>query len=244
VHTESDFLIIIGLHISLCIPLFNDTVNSQVSEEHANVLEWAHMNGFVVNAKKCQSLFIRKSRDASDIELADAPTTDKIKFLGIFLNNKLTFCSHIQHVCHLSARRFYALRILKPLMETESLTVVYYGVVRSIIEYCSPAFGKLPENLGRMLDKLQNRCHRLICSVPHSSQCHCSRFPSLSTRRKHMATKLFLSAAAKTDHILHDIIPAKSIRSSRFIQPPSHTTRFRNSFVPFITMTLNGTIDC
>ena len=229
---------------SLCIPLFKGAMNCHVIHEHSNILKWANTNGFVVNTKKCQSLFVRKSCESSDIELKDAPTVNKIKFLGIYLNSKLTFSTHIRHVCQLSARRFYALRILKPLMDRDSLVSVYHGSVRSILEYGSPAFGKLPTNLEKMLVKIQNRCHRLICSVPHSSECPCTRFPLLSTRRSHIAARLLLSAVANGNHILHGIVPARSNRSSRLIQPQCRTARFRNSFVPYTTILVNGTSDC
>ena len=225
---------------TLCLPLYKGSANCHVNEEHSQILKWACSNGFVVNAKKCQSLFFSKSQDARDIDLEDAPTVDVIKFLGFFLNRKLNFNTHIERVCRQAARRFYALRILKPLLSEQDLIAVYHGVVRPILEYGSPAFGKLPKNLEEDLDKIQRRCHRLICGVSRPSQCPCDRFSSLSSRRHLMSIKLFVSAAVNKSHILHTIIPTQSQRSARFIQPASSTTRHCHSFVPFTTMLLNG----
>ena len=87
---------------------------------------------------------------------------------------------------------------------------------------------------------MQKRCHRLICRVSHTSDCPCDRFPPLSARRHKMAIKLYLSASKYKNHALHGIIPKKSYRSTRQIQPPSSTTRMCHSFVPFTTMLLNG----
>ena len=225
---------------TLCIPVYKDAVNNHVIDEHRHILEWASVHGFVVNTKKCKSLFFAKSRDATDTNLADAPSVQELKLLGVLINNRLDWSSHIQYICRQAVRRFYALRILRPLLDVEELAAVYFGAVRSILEYAAPAFGKLPENLSKNLDKVQKRCHRLICRVSHTSDCPCDRFPPLSARRNKMAIKLYLSASKYKNHALHGIIPKKSYRSTRQIQPPSSTTRMCHSFVPFTTMLLNG----
>lgn len=225
---------------TLCIPVYKSADNGHVTDEHQHILEWASRHGFVVNTKKCKSLFFAKSRDADDIDLVDAPSVSELKFLGVLLNTRLDWSSHIQYICRQAVRRFYALRILRPLLDVDELVSIYGGTVRSILEYAAPIFGKLPENLSLNLDKVQKRCHRLICKVSSSSDCPCDRFPSLSTRRNFMAIRLYLSASRHQNHMLHDIIPKKSSRSKRIIQPPSSTTRLRHSFVHFTTLLLNG----
>ena len=56
---------------TLCLPLYKGSTNCHVNEEHSQILKWACLNGFVVNSKKCQSLFFSKSQDARDIDLED-----------------------------------------------------------------------------------------------------------------------------------------------------------------------------
>ena len=129
------------------------------------------------------------------------------------------------------------------LNQLPDLTAVYYGAVRSILEYAAPSFGKLPEYLCRHLDRVQKRCHRLICGIQHTSECPCERFPSFSNRRNKMALNLYLSASQNKEHILHSIIPAKSSRSTRPLQPPSSTTRLSHSFINYTTKMLLGGLD-
>ena len=229
---------------TLCIPLFKNDGNSHVIKEHRRILDWASENGFIVNSKKCQSLFVAKSRNARDVQLKDVPVVNEIKFLGLILNNHLTWNSHVHHICRLASRRFYALRILKNVLPTDQLVAVYYGVIRSILEYASPVFGKLPRYLDEEMNKLQKRCHRFICGVSRSSQCHCNRFPSLSERRNLAACKLFLSATETNEHVLHQILPTKSHRSLRIILPTISTCRFSHSFVPYTATLINGITDC
>lgn len=110
---------------TLCIPLYKNDPNIQVTKEHCHILDWASDNRFVVNSKKCQSLFFAKTRDATDIALKNVPTVEELKFLGVVLNNRLTWRSHIQYICRQASRKFYALRILRPLLTADELTKVY-----------------------------------------------------------------------------------------------------------------------
>ena len=228
--------------ITLSIPLYRNEVNSHVIDEHHKIVEWANDNGFIVNSRKCQSLLFAKVRDIKDIHLMDVPTVEELKFLGVLLNNKLNWTSHVKYICRQASRRIYALRILKPIFNTQELLSIYNGAVRSLLEYASPAFGKLPKNLDEEVNKVQRRCHRIICEVPSSRNCHCKNFEQLSKRRESASIKLFTSAVKNKTHILHHIMPAKSHRSTRFILPPSSTTRLSNSFVHFTAATLNGNV--
>jgi hypothetical protein len=225
---------------TICIPLYNNEANFHVAKEHDRILSWAAENGLIVNSKKCLSLFYAKSQNAKDIQLYDVPSTNEIKFLGVVLNNRLTWSSHIQHICRQASRRFYALRILRPILTVQELVGVYNGIVRSVLEYASPAFGNLPGNLEDELEKIQRRCHRLICRVPRSSQCRCNLFPRLSVRRNTISAKLFKSAVSNKSHILHNIMPAKSSRSTRFILPQLSTSRFLHSFIPHTAILINS----
>ena len=88
--------------------------------------------------------------------------------------------------------------------------------------------------------KVQRRCHRLICGLSPGTECDCPMFDSLNLRRNVAALKLF-NKATSTDHVLHSLLPNRSERSSRFIQPPAITTRYRTSFIPQATAISNNT---
>ena len=137
----------------------------------------------------------------------------ELKFLGVIINDKLTWNSHVRHICRIASRRIYALRILRPILCSNDLCTVYYATIRSILEYASPSFGNLPIGLDNELDKIQRRCHRLICTTFDAANCSCGRFPDLRHRRTLAATKLFRTASASKLHVLYDIIPRRSDRS-------------------------------
>ncbi|MEM9400806.1 MAG: reverse transcriptase family protein [Verrucomicrobiota bacterium] len=223
--------------VTLCIPLFKSSDNSHVVREHSHFLQWSSQNGFSVNFNKCKSLFVSKSKEQAAIPLGTVTHVQSLKLLGVTLNESLTWNDHIRSVISIASKRMYALRILKPVLPRHSLKMVYKALIRSILEYSSPAFGDLPRGLTARLDRIQSRCHRLICGT----ECDCKGFDNLEERRKAASMKLFVKAALSTRHVLHPIIPAPSKRSARFIQPHATTSRFLNSFVPHTTILINHT---
>ena len=227
---------------TLCVPLYKGVSNLHVVEEHANLLRWSSEKGLKINLSKCKSICISKSNNATAIPLEGVQSVDELRFLGVIINNKLTWTSHIEYIRRTASKRTYAIRLLKPLLPTASLITVYFATVRSILEYASPAFVNLPVGLSNMLEKLQNRFHKLICGSNANLECSCGRFTTLSSRRQISATRLFKKASNDPNHILHPIIPKRSARSNRFIQPPSNTSKFRNSYIPFTTLLINDTV--
>ena len=140
--------------------------------------------------------------------------------------------AHSLRLLH-ATKRMYALRILKKStsLSTKSLIAVYNAIIRSILEYASPVFGCLTTGLANKLERIQARCHRIICSPPSRTSCLCGRFADLKTRRKLAMLKL-LEHTLLPGHILHSICPQRSKRTNRLILPHASTSRFLSSFIP------------
>ena len=63
----------------------------------------------------------------------------------------------------LSCRRLYGLRVLKEAgMSTGDLVSVYCSIVRSTVEYASPAWAALPQYLSNMLESVRKQAMRVI----------------------------------------------------------------------------------
>ena len=137
------------------------------------------------------------------------------------------------------------MRILKPLLPIDDLRTVYFLLLRSTLEYSSCVFVHLPCVLDNKLKRFQNRVHKLICSIPkdHSAiDCSCHAFPNLKQRREDAAKRLFMKVARNPSHLLHEILPARSSRSGRFLQPPASSSRRLHSFVPFTCALIENTL--
>ena len=180
-----------------------------------------------------------KSKKQSMITLPKVPIVKEIKFLGVIISEGLHWKSHVQHICSVASKRIYALRILKrtTTLSTDELTMIYNAVIRSILEYASPSFGNLPCGLAKMIDRIQSRCHRIICAPEIRTSCKCDRFSSLSIRRQNASLKLLKNALSQ-EHVLHSVAPRQSAKTGRLILPPTSTTRFL-TFIPASAILMN-----
>ena len=185
---------------TLCVPLFKNGNNDQVSKEHLNVVNWSSLNGFKINTDKCKTTCYSKTKLNQLVQLNNVKKVKEMKFLGVMINCKLTWHSHFKVLCSLASKRIFALRVLKPLLSKSNLVLVYNATIRSLLEYSSPAFGSTPDSLNHKLERVQRRCHRIICNLERGEKCDCGEFEELTSRRKRAMVKLFCKAVSE-DHI-------------------------------------------
>ena len=143
---------------TICVPLFRHQNNAHVSDEHQHILDWSSANGFKINFSKCKSIFYSKSKShgAAAIDLQGVRMVNTIRLLGVTLSGSLSWNLHVRNVCAVASKRMYCLRILKPLLPTKKLILVYNSLVRSVLEYASPALG-MPHLWSRIFLKLRLR---------------------------------------------------------------------------------------
>ena len=97
-----------------------------------------------------------------------------IKLLGVILNSQLNFNSHISYIVSRCSCKLFALRIVSRFLSTHHCINIYQGLIRSVLEYCSPVFVGLGANNSQKLENIQSRAHRIICGP----SCDCNKFVS------------------------------------------------------------------
>ena len=139
-----------------------------------------------------------------------------------------------------ASQRFHVFRRLKKFFTKKELHIVYNTFVRSLIEYACPVFVGLDQNMSQMLQKLDNRAHRLIYNLYYGSNnvrlCQCKR-EEIQVRRNERGKKLFRQIASNKSHILHDRI-TKRMRSQYSVFM-CRTLKRKNSFFPYTTALIN-----
>jgi len=223
--------------VNFAIPVMK-TGESHVSSEHNNICVWSENNGLRLNTSKSIMLLISKSKGAVVTSLPTMEVVSELRILGVVINYCLKWDSHLDRVVRSCSRKMYALRVLRPLLSNEKLAAIYFGLIRSILEYASPVFVNLPKHLEEKTNRIQKRAHWLVCRT-HPESCTCDMFESLRDRRIKAAIRLFTNASLNPGHILHNILPSCSKRTGRFIQPSSITSRHFSTFVPFTTSEIN-----
>ena len=212
--------------VTFCFPLFEGQNNNHVTEEHSHFLKWCNEVDLRVNVNKCKSITFRKRSDCCPVYLPHIENVKSLKLLGVIFEEKLSWKPHFDHVILSASRRLYALRGLCGFIGKKQMKIVYFAIVRSVLEYSNPLFLNISVKDRNRLDRLQKRFHRLICGSCCNSDC----LQPLGERRTSQAMKLF-KAALSPSHILHVLLPPQSRRSRRFLLNFTSTERGRKSFI-------------
>jgi len=191
--------------------------------------------GLRLNQQKTQILVITKKKN---VDVTGLKSSTEIKILGLIFNNKLNWSSHINSIAKKASTRLFPLRKLRELLSKEELVSIYKATIRSLLEYGHIVMVGMKKKEATELQKIENRALRIIHCDSHPPR----TFETLSERRKAQAVKAFMKAANSDSNSIYHLIPEKLPNSRRFRQPTATTDRRRNSFVPYVTIILNGDI--
>jgi hypothetical protein len=137
--------------------------------------QWAEKTGMVFAPEKSELLYFSRARDECTLSLQLGasiirPTT-KARFLGVWLNNKLSCKAHIAKVK--SKMKIQMLALSKLAASAWGTSVprarqVYAVVIRSVLAYEAPSWHGIGEglkSLSRALTPTQNKCLRIVAGA-------------------------------------------------------------------------------
>lgn len=93
------------------------------------------------------------------------------KFLGIYIDNKLCWENHIDHVCRKISSGVFLLRELRGVCSLESYKIIYNGVIHPYLSYGIIFWGSCAESRLIRAFVLQKTAIRVICSLSPRASC-------------------------------------------------------------------------
>ena len=93
------------------------------------------------------------------------------KFLGVFLDNKISWKHHIDYISGKVSRAIGMIVKARKFLTCESLKTLYYSFVYPFLIYCNHVWGKAcPTSLKKII-MLQKKIVRIICGVNARTSC-------------------------------------------------------------------------
>ena len=89
----------------------------------------------------------------------------EIKFLGVILDNRLTWNAHIKYISQKISKSVSLLKMLKFMFPTNVLKCLYHSLVYPYLNYCNIIWGGAASTHLTPLTLLQKKCVRIICKV-------------------------------------------------------------------------------
>lgn len=230
-----------------CLSYAHDSpshIESLVNKELEKVCKWMSNNKLNLNVEKTNFVLFQKRKDPIDISLiynGDGLCRKKeTKYLGIIVDEKLNFKSHISYCLNKLNRCLWAICKLRKYTTTKTLRIIYYSIAYPFLQYCISSWGGTSKSLLEPLFRKQKIIVRCILHKPY--QAHSSPlFYQLNILKLEDIYKLQMGRLMQRHH-KNKIVLSDSIASLSLLH--SHGTRSqlsRNYFIPLVHTSLGKT---
>jgi len=158
------------------------------------LVNWSERWQLSFNAKKCKSMHLgtknpRHTYSMKDIEGNETmiAATDEEKDLGVYLDPKLSFKTHIAKV--ISKANSIAGLVIRNFkhLDTTTFSTLYKALIRPVLEYASPVWSPQTSSDSDRLEGVQRRATRAVKALKKTSYSERLKrlgLPTLAYRRK------------------------------------------------------------
>ena len=153
----------------------------------------------------------------------------EFKLLGVVIQNHLKWNSHASSVLKKAKKRIYHIRACKKAHLPDEVGLTTFTTkIRPLLEYACPIWGGIPDYRSLELQRVQDRCFKIL-GLPKDA------LETLASRRSNL-TKNELERIMRSDtfkHLFKQFDHSYNLRRKKCDQVPlSRTVRQQESFVP------------
>jgi hypothetical protein len=170
----------------------SDSVESLVNfvnAEFKNVCDFFRTNKLMLHPDKTKILFFSNTSNGEGVQIQCNNNNDDIlnpefikllspvsnnddipavKFLGVYFDSSLSFKYQVSCVKKKLSRALYVLRMVKKILPTKSLKLIYYSIFHCHLIYAIQIWSCCTQKLLTELFKLQKAAIRIICNVSYN----------------------------------------------------------------------------
>ena len=163
---------------------------------------------------------------------------DEIKYLGIILNNRLTWDSHVRYVTLRSNRMLGLISSMATGLSTSALCCLYKSLVLPILEYGLPVWNLHTQKLADDLERIQRRASRIVLKQRRMEMSYPDRLQllnwfTLASRRKYLLLSFVtksLSNKVTSDTVSNTVhVNTRHIEDLKFVQLKARTQRLHHT---------------
>lgn len=161
----------------------NDFVEAYnaLEAELLRVSNWLKSKKLLLNVKKTKYLVITNKIKEGNIQPLhidgqEIERVDNLKYLGVILDDKLSFNDHVDYTIRKAAQKLGVICRINSFLDVGSKIMLYKAIVASHFEYCPSVLFLANRRQKRRMQKIQNKSMRLILG--------CHRTTSSATMRE------------------------------------------------------------
>ena len=137
--------------------------------------KWFRANKLTLNIEKNNFIIFttpdrrKKMNIPNTLKLNDIMInrTDQAKYLGLILDEELSWKHHIDMLCNKIKRYFPSFYTLRNFINVDHAKSIYYATIHSRIKYGIPLYGTADKNVIEPLQILQNKLLRVLTKKDH-----------------------------------------------------------------------------
>lgn len=216
-------------------------------------------NSITVNVEKCQCIsFSRKKKPLNfpyNFDGTIINRTENVRDLGVHFDPKYALTNHIEHITARAYKNLgFVMRSCEPFNDVNTLKIVYFAYVRSILEYASPIWSPQYIIYKEQLERIQRKFIKHLNfrtrkpSVSYLKDCRRYNLLTLEERRTVMDMCLLydiLRGRLDCPELLSAVsllAPKRRTRHTPLLYVPVHATNYAsNAPLSRIARTYNKT---
>ena len=186
----------------------------------------------------------QRTAEADDLVIEISNTrlerVNKFKYLGVLLDNTLSWKDHVEYIGNKISSRLGILRRARKVLSKPTCQMLYNTLVLPLFDYCSPVWDSCGVGSKAYLDKLNRRAACIIegRSIGAEELKPTLGWPSLQARRNYLKCVLvhkclhgiapsYLLSEFRHAHLFHGY----NTRRRDLLRPPfAKTTKYQGSF--------------
>ena len=144
-------------------------IQAQLTGGLTDVLSWLHANFLILNLEKTKIMLVgthQRTAEADDLVIEITNTrlerVNKFKYLGVLLDDTLSWKDHIEYIGNKISSRLGVLRRARKVLPKPTCLMLYNTIVLPLFDYCSPVWDSCGAGSKDYLDKLNRRAACII----------------------------------------------------------------------------------
>ena len=170
-----------------------------------------------------------------EIEGVKLESVKSVKLLGLEIDQKLTFASHISKLCATGSAKIKSLSRIRNALDEKQAKLLYNSFILLQFNYSSIIWMFCNKTNYKKIEKIQKRGLRIVYNEPQMSlEELLNRDQGLSVHCKHiitLLTEIYKTFAEENPHFMKDIFIQKEVRynlriSNLLALPKTNTKKF------------------
>ena len=149
-----------------------ENVQSVLSREIESVATWLSDNQLTLNLSKPKTMTFGSRQKIAKNGTLDIDFSGKklenvktFKYLGVHMDENLTWEEHVNVVCKKASKRIGLLKRISKFLDFSSKKLLYNSLILPIFDYCDVIWGNCAKCLSDRVQLLQNRAGRVVLGV-------------------------------------------------------------------------------